>query len=382
MRTFIIHLLLFVLPLGIFFAPAFIVLFASGEFTPLASIGTLSRGRDRIVVGPAYSYFRDEYQLHETFVRRPVVIALGSSRVGEFHSEFLKNPSSFYNASGSIGSLSGFADFIKHLSQPPQIIIAGMDQYFFNPENAKNNTVTRPDPFTVHTQAYDPFFESFFRNGGWWKVSADYFSGKFTLADIFAHPESAVKTIGLIARTNGIGFTNDGSNYGKIARYPSEILKGIDALAGSITDTNGDEYGSSISTDALAELRVFLTSAKAKGIIVIGFLPPIAHKEYQALAQHPHAAYAYAFQNLGPVLASVYKEYGFDLYDFSDISSFGGSDNEMFESKHGGGKMYLRLFIRMVGGSASLSSLTDLPSLKEKLASATSTYDVVGMAGN
>jgi len=381
MRIFIKNLFLFLLPLGIFFAPAFIVFFVSGEFTPIASIGVLSRDTDRIVVGQIYNNFRDRYQLQETFIRHPEIISLGSSRVGEFHSEFLKNPNSFYNASGSIGSLSGFTDFIKHLPQPPQIIIAGMDQYFFNPENAKNNTVTRPDPFTVSVQAYDPFFESFFRNGGWWKIYADYFLGKFTLADIFVSPLNASMTIGLNARINGSGFTNDGSNYDNVIRYPSKIFQGIDVLAGSITDTNGDEYGSGISTDALAELRVFLTSAKSKNITVIGFLPPISHKEYQALKQHPNAIYAYAFKNLGTTLSAVYKEYGFDFYDFSDISSFESSDDEMIESKHGSGKMYLRLFIKIAENNASLRPFVDLPALGKKLASATSTYDVAGIAG-
>jgi len=381
MHAFLKNLLLFLVPLGIFFAPAFIVLFASGEFTPIASIGALSRDINRIVVGPAYSYFRNEYQLHEVSVRHPVIIALGSSRVGEFHSEFLKNPNSFYNASGSIGSLSGFTDFIKHLPQPPQIIIAGMDQYFFNPENAKNNTVKRSDPFLVHTRAYDPFFESFFRNGGWWKVYADYFSEKFTLADIFISSKNSAATVGLLARINGSGFTNDGSNYDNVIRYPFKISQGIDTLVASITDTNGDEYGNGISLDALAELHAFLASAKAKGITVIGFLPPISHKEYKALGQHPDAVYAYAFKNLAPTLVTVYKEYGFDFYDFSDISSCGSSDDEMAESKHGSGKMYLRLFIRMAENNTSLRPLVDLSVLKAKLANATSTYDVAGIAG-
>jgi len=381
MRTFIAHLLIFLLPLVILFTPAFIVLFISGEFTSLENIGTLSRSTDRIVVGPAYSYFRSEYQLNEVSVRRPAVIALGSSRVGEFHSEFFKNPNVFYNTSGSIGSLSGFNDFIKHLSQPPQIIIAGIDEYFFNPENAKNNTVKRPDPFIVHTKIYDPFFESFLRNGGWWKVYADYFSGKFILSDIFTCPQRDVRTIGLLACINNSGFTNDGSNYDNIVLYPSEISQGIDAVAASITDTNGDDYGSNISTDAIAELRIFLTSAKEKGINVIGFLPPISHKEFQALKQHPDAVYSYAFKNLYSTLAAVFKEYGFDLYDFSDISSWGSSDDEMAESKHGSGKMYLRLFIQMAENNESLAPLVDIPNLKEKLANATSTYFISEIAG-
>lgn len=49
-------------------------------------------------------------------------------------------------------------------------------------------------------------------------------------------------------------------------------------------------------------------------------------------------------QTLAPTLSATYREYGFDFYDFSDIASLGGADVEMIDAKHGGEKMYLRLF--------------------------------------
>ena len=349
------------------------------------TIEELSRGERTILVGQAYSNFRAEYQLHETSVSRPLVMTLGNSRVGEFRAAFFKEPNVFYNTTGTTGALSDYRHFVEQLAdKPPKIIIANMNYSFFNPEEAKNLAVERPDPFGASQSApYDIALEAFVRNGGWWKVYADYFAGKFTLADIFTPARSAVMTIGLRALSTSSGFTNDGSDYyGNIIDYPLNqqgTLLAIDALAASITNTNGDEYGSGISSDALAELRVFLALAKKKDIVVIGFLPPISHAEYEALQQHPDASYTYAFKNLGPTLASVYKEYGFDFYDFSDILSFGSSDSEMVDRKHGGEKMYLRLFIQMAEGSKSLQPLVNLPYLKERLARATSTYYVFGL---
>ena len=381
MRAFILNLLLFLLPLGIFFTPACVVLFMSGEFTPLASIGALSRSANHVIVGPAYNNFRDAYQLQEVSIRRPEITALGSSRVGQFRAVFFKDPNFFYNASGSIGALSEFADFLKHLPEPPRIVIAGMDHYFFKPENAGNNVTMRPDPFTVPVQTYDPFFESFFRNGGWWKIYADYFSGKFKFADFFAPSRETIQTIGLRALSNESGFTNDGSNYNaKSTRQ--EAFQSIDTLAKSITSIEGDEYGNGISTDALHELQMFLTFAREQNITVIGFLPPVAHTVYQELEKHPDAHYAYAFKNLGSVLASLYKKYGFDFYDFSDITSFRSSDSEMVEAKHGGEKMYLRILIQMAEQNSSLRPFVDIPYLKERLANATSSYYVFGITAD
>lgn len=386
MRAFIKKLAFFLLPLAALFAPAFVILLWSGEFYPLSMVEHLMNQPQPILVGQAYSNFGPALQIDEVIARAPKVITLGNSHVGEFRSAFFKEPTIFYNTTGAVGPLSDYVYFINRLATPPKIIIANMEQTLFTPENAKNHVMSRPNPFTARDQPYDPFLESFFRNGGWWKVYTDYFSGKFTLADVFTPRQSPGVIIGLRARTTGDGFTNDGSSYwGNAIRSPlvqKKTLSDIDALAASITDTNGDVYGDAISNDSLAELRTFLELCKTRGITVIGFLPPLAYKEYRALKEHPRSTYASSFKSLAPTLAAVYRTYGFDFYDFTDISSFGSSDVEMVEAKHGGEKMYLRLFIKMAGGSTALNPLVDLSYLKERLASATSTYYVFGIESN
>ena len=381
MRLFIKNLLLFLLPFFVVFAPSFLVLFFAGEFYPLEHVGAMARLSTPILVGPAYSNYRLQYQFQEVVQRQPQIVALGSSRVGQFSSLFFKDPHTFYNAAGTGGALSNFRYFVDGTSlHPPKILLAGMDQYYFNPEDAKNNVVHRPNPFIDPVAAYDPFFESFFRQGGWWKVYADYAAGKFTLHDVLVPRNRPVKFVGIHSLATTDGFKNDGSDYyAGVIQSPAEREKmhaGIESLASSITDTHGDEYGGGISPDSLQELRLFLADAKQKGIVVIGFIPPVSHAVYEELQAHPNATYAYAFKNLGGVLAGVYKEYGFELYDFTDLEAYGSSDKEMAEAKHGSEKTYLRLFIQMAQKNALLGAAANMPTLQVKLGAASSQYEV------
>ncbi len=380
MRLFLTICALFLAPLVLLFAPAIILLSSVGEFYAPETVGKLAREGHAIVVGNAYSNVRSGYQLQETLLRKPLVIALGTSRVGGFRSAFFTDPNIFYNDTGTGGVLSNFRYFLEKLKHPPRIIIAGMDPYFFNPEEAKNSVVVRPDPFLKRVSWYEPFFSSLFTGGGWWRIYRDYATGKFTLKNVFGPRVGGPTLVGLRAVADSNGFLNDGSNYfGDVIhdkRNQEKVRAGILALAERISQTYGDEYGSGISPEALAEVRRFLDTAKKNNSEVIGFLPPLSHAVYERLQAFPEASYAYAFHNLGRVLTEVYREYGYDFYDFSDIESFGGSDREMVESKHGSEKIYLRLFIQMAHMNKPLGALVDIPSLTHKLMKTKSDFEV------
>lgn len=384
MKIFIRNLFIFLAPFLVFLTPPFIVLLWSGEFYPLSTVEKLFSQSRPIVFGDAYSNYSSELRFNEVVERSPKVVTLGNSHVGQFRSVFFKNPDVFYNTTGMAQALSDYVHFIEQFeTKPPKIIIANMEQDMFNPENAGNNPVTRPNPFPIQkSNVYDPFFESLFRNGGWWKVYADYFSGKFTFSDVFSTQQSPVLTIGLRARADGNGVTNDGSDYaGDIIHNLSnqqKIIPNINVLAAHLPEAYLKQYGDAISNDALSELRTFLALSKKNGVFVIGFSPPIAHQIY--LTQERRNAYA--FKNLAPTLSEIYNEYGFDYYDFSEITTFGSADTEMVEAQHGGEKMYLRMFIRMAEQTAQLGQIVDLPYLEKHLANATSTYYVFGIEGD
>ena len=382
MRAFLIKTVLFMLPLAMIIAPPLVVLGLSGEYYPVRSLVALSQSAHRILIAEGYSNYVQEYQYTEVVDRTPALVFLGTSRVGEFRSVFVADPNQAYNAAHSVAALSDFRHFIQDVPTPPQVVVAGMDQYFFDPADAKNTTITRPDPFTTHSAWWDPFFESLFRNVGWMKVYGDYAQDKFDFSQVFA-PAADPTLIGLRARATGDGTTNDGSDYyGSIITSTdkqSKALKSIHTLAAAISEVSGDEYGDSISPEALAEVRAFLAAARERHVTVIGFLPPVSHEVYTKLRQHAEAPYADTVSTLGPTLQALYREFGYDFYDFSDITTFNSSDGEMVEAKHGGEKMYLRMFITMAHASPALRTLTDLPYLERQLASSTSQYAVFGL---
>lgn len=369
---------LFSLPFILVFLPSFVLLASAGEFYSTRYIETFAEN-PHLLVGMAYSYYRAEYQLDETLARHPLVISLGNSRAGQFRSEFFADPSVFYNTTEAAPYLSNMVDFLNELPNPPRIIIADMDHYYFEPGDGYYSPYDQSDTFLPHSATLDPFVESYFRNGGWWEAYLDYASGKYTLADVFG--PHATTTFGLRALATGDGFLSDGSDYrgyeySHEAATEAAVQAAIQTEASGVSATYGDKYGSTIPQGALDELRTFLSRAQQEHVFVIGYLPPIPHAIYEAVKDHPDAPYAYGFRNLAPTLASIYHQYGFDFYDFSDPNSFGSSDQEMVDQDHGSEKMYLRLFIIMAEKSKPLGALVNVPSLEKSLAAATSSYVV------
>ncbi len=384
MRYFCKTLLLFLLPLLFVFIPAAYVLYQAGEFYSLKQVSAALQTGQAILYGPAYSNARQELQKEITAERKPEILAIGNSRVGGFRDVFFKKPSAFYNATGAIGAMTDFKYFLEAVAPyHPQILIANMDHYYFSPEQAKNNVVTRPNPFGTSSSLLDVAAEAFVRNGGWWKIYRDYTEHKFTLADLFQKTPEQKKSIGLRAIVERAGALYDGSDYyGKTIYTPSvqqQTSEAIHELAESISPDFGDWYGSDISKSALAQLRELLSYCKEQHIFVIGFLPPIAHEEYVRIQSFPNASYSYARTYLAPTLEGIYREFGFDFYDFSDIAQLSSSDAEMIDQKHGSEKLYARISLHMASKSAVLSSYIDQPSLSIRLRNATSSLVLFGL---
>ena len=383
MKRFLLHSLLFSLPLLCVFVPSAVVLWYSGELDSLSTIEALQMRTDSTTAyTAAYSNFVYKLKQELTVRKHPSVLALGSSHVGQFRSLFFKDPSSFYNASNATAAMSDFSYFIDSLGDAqPQVLIMSTDISAFDPSTSRDHLV-RPNRFGDSISPTDVVTESLITNQAWWKVYADYAAGKFSLSDVFALHTSPT-TIGLYARANDSGYLNDGSTYdGKIltsTREQQKELQAIHTLAASISTTTGYEYGSSISPETLRSLADFLTLCKTKHIYVIGFIPPIPHEVYQKMSTFPTATYRTPLETLAPTLKALYTSYGFDFFDFSDIAAYGSSDQEMVDPYHGSEKTYLRLFIQMAKQDTVLAPLVDVQDLQQRLDQSTSPYVVFGV---
>ena len=117
----------------------------------------------------------------------------------------------------------------------------------------------------------------------------------------------------------------------------------------------------------------FLNYCYIKDVYVIGFLPPYAQEIYDKIKED--GGYEYIFK-LRDELNSIFNKYDYQVFDFTDMSSFGAEKCEVIDGIHASEKAYLRLFIKMAESDKKLAKYVDIIYLKDKLESENSCYDV------
>ncbi len=132
MKKFIRNLTIFLLPILCLLGFNLFILTLSGElFSPDRIIACQST--DNGLIGLAYSNPIKYIKLKITEHKKPKILLLGTSRVMQFRDFFFNNPELFYNAGGAISKIKDFNIFINTLeTENIQIVIVGLDQYFFN----------------------------------------------------------------------------------------------------------------------------------------------------------------------------------------------------------------------------------------------------------
>ena len=371
-RQFFKKLLLFLLPLILVFPPPFFVFYFSGELTPMPTIVEKQRSNNLVLYGPSYFTELPEGPIRPITIheRQPKILALGDSRVLQFRSKFFKDSKNFYNGGGLIDELDDFKKIIAGISigAEPKLLLMDLeqDQFISFSANATANSTS-----TIRRINY--------WINGWRKAYFDFFLGKYSISDLLAsNPgQDGVFRIGLNARANNNGMRNDGSYfYGK---YTSEVHErpNFDESYRQIREGAGSfAYANDVAPGSIATVEAFLGYAKSRGIYVIGFLPPFPHAIYTVVHSGAHE-YGY-LDKLEPLLAPIFKKYGYAFYNFSDLADLGATDKETIDGLHVSEKATLRLFIKMAEQNFTLQNYVDLPYLKEKLAGATGAYNVFG----
>lgn len=381
-RRFIIKFLIFLIPLLIIVSIPMSVLFGSKEhYQPIKVIKMQSSILKPVLFGQAYTDEMAYYKLNMVKEKNPQVVVLGTSRVMTFRSKFFKDEYRFVNAGGGITRINHFRIFLDNIPEEnyPELLIIGLDQYFFNEnwDDLKDDDYKDNKIYVGNEQS--PI--GIFLNSEKWltifkKIVKDLISRKYSIKDIFDSNDSII-SIGLNAIINNNGFLNDGSyRYGEIISNPenAEDYKYKDTYTRIEKGIRRFEYGDEVNKNALEELELFLKDCQEKGINVIGFLPPYAHEIFEKM-RDMREDYQYLFK-LYNLINPIFEKYSYEFYDFSDIHSFGGTDNETIDGFHGSEKANLKLFIKIIEDGEILKGYTDLDYLRLKLEESESDYDV------
>ena len=381
---------IFLVPLVVVIGFPIAIILMSGE---VASYEWVARrqlnSRTLVLYGPAASAAEGGFKLVSTRMRMPRYLAMGSSRVMSFRSRFFSDSRAFYNSGGAVGGIKHFQLFLDNMpvGHEPKIAIMCFEQRYFNASNAQ----ARSDDYQDWLHQKQDKGRTII-DGVRTMYRRILIEHKYKLAQLFPTPVhddytlsqmiGAIRSldrIGLMAIVNDSGYRNDGSYYyGKIVADPNNPelpdFHFRDTLGRVKRGDLGFQYGNDISSEALAAIPELLDYCKRRGIHVVAFLPPFAPTLLDTMRRTGRYDY---IDKIAKEAGPVFREHGVELFDFTDMRTFGSSDFEAIDGWHGGEKAYLRMFIIMAEHDPVLASEVDLPALKQRLAGAAdSNYDI------
>lgn len=339
------------------------VLYISNELMPVDDVikNQLSNNK-AYLYGLAYSN-QDAYYKKELLIQsKPTVLALGTSRVMQFRSYFFAKDAKFTNAGGGIANIYQFIPFFENISSAvkPDIIIIGLDQYFFNDNWNDNN---RFDPKSYKRSLNNiPTATSIITDSSY-ALFKDILKRKVKLKQLASF--SGEQKVGMSAIMNSDGFRNDGSyRYGSRVTSPQKLddYQFRDTFNRIKCGNNRFEYGSYVSKSAVNELDSILSYCKKKNIYVIGFLPPFAPSVVDRMKKEG-VKYKYLWQ-INPIVTPIFERYKYKFFDFTDMTEFGSTDREFIDGFHGSDITYAKIFVSMSKSVSLLNKYSNLSQLE------------------
>jgi hypothetical protein len=305
----------------------------------------------------AFSSGIERYKLAAARRFRPVLLALGTSRMMQVQNAHFKEGTRFYNGSQGGEHLQDMRLFLEALEPAePKVLLLGLDHFFFHPQlDYRKAYYQDPKEFKRCMESDESDLRCF--QSSWTKVYKGLLQHSLSINDLLAS-RKRTKSIGIAALSRGEGFRADGS-----FQYGSQD-------AGGVSDPSNPDYGfkktltliekgtdrlepgETVSPAALADLRELLSYCKQRGIHVVGFLTPFPHTIWVRLKESGRYGYMTSvFQAINPLFA----EAGCTLADFSDMAVVGMDDSEAINGEHANARTYGIILKRLAAMDAKLA---------------------------
>jgi hypothetical protein len=377
-----LRLALFSLPLLLFFGAPAAALWLGGEWMRADEIrDRQSATSGRLVLhGPAFSN-RVIYQKTRLIdERRPQVLTLGTSRVLQFRAGFFLPEVRFFNGGSCIQRIVHFRPLLANIPQDrqPEVLILGLDQYWFNPKSGYSDIVGRGDAWFEEQRTNELDRLEILRHN-WWTIDRDLWTGAVPVRQLLSRPGRADR-IGFTALVWNQGTRTDGSYRYRAFYYNLDDPRHHDRnFQESFRKIDHGllpyEWSRELHPPALKEMEALLAECTRRGVMVVGFLPPFAHPLIERMARVP-GHYEY-MARLEPALRPLFEQHGFELYNFTDSAQLGTPDREATDGFHGTERTYLRLLIAMLRQGSALNAYASLPELEQVLATTTAPSELV-----
>lgn len=333
-RVIVIALLIFLVPLGL--SEYLKNRFSEFEAKDIAAIqanlpnALYLSGLDQDVSG---------YKLELSKLRKPDIVAIGSSRAMQVRSEFVNG--TLVNWGGvarTIGQLHWAAQEIVALKQKPKLALIFLDPWWFNERYLDGR-----DVFALHDERVGNVFRTAF-----------VLTSRAIRYGISTRPDR----LGMAAIQSDQGYDSYGSFHYLSRVTGAEKIQDVKfrrtlRMIGTQEDrfAGGDEPNP-YAVNRWHEIRALLEKNGIKAVAIVAPMAPDAIDLMRKNGTH----------NLYFTLA---KKLGGDVADFIDPASFDGSDNcEFLDGFHGGEVTYARMLLTLAGQRPDVSQFINLEFLR------------------
>jgi hypothetical protein len=331
LRQFLWRVLSFSLLPGVVLVFGEAVLYGSGELWPVDRVLAYQRAHADALYLRAVDQAFYAYKYRGIIQTAPSILVAGSSRTMKFRAEmFGDRAGAFYNAGGLLNSVRDVNDLCETLpsSRTPEVLLLGLDLWWFN--------AGVPPAYELRSEV---------DKAGW----PTFEQHVLALRWLFTHPSSLAReavsltrrsdrNLGINARENGGGFRADGSFR---ARWPTPRSDAewrfVDRETPPIiervrTASANFPPAAAVSPQRLALLDRALTCFDARGVLVVGYLPPFSSEVVAALhSDQRHSRFWLEFTRTMP---DVFRAHDFPLVDASELAAFGMDDRAMSDGMH------------------------------------------------
>lgn len=362
MRSFKLKLLLFFGPIAALFSLPALVLGLSLEACSADFIAERHyAGPREAVYGPAYTNPDARYKLASAWLRRPRLLAMGSSRALELTSDlFTLDEGHFYNAGLLTERLFEFRRALAHLPLDDcKGVILVLDQWNFNPNwpNHGDNPLYERELAAGSSDVLNAL------QRGVWRTWRDMGTGSLELKPLL----EGAANLGVSAKTRGNGFRWDGSYlYADVFADPQNAkdYRFRYSLSGIAEGRFRYEFATSVDHGAVEELQRLVAELRRRNIDAVAYLPPFAPTVERALREGGRHRY---LEVIGPTVAPVFAAAGFPFVDSTSCESIGCSDAEFVEGLHPGTSVDARILIALADKAPWLDAWVDQAALRARL---------------
>ena len=286
-RNFAFCVLFFFSPLLLFIVSVKGALWKTGETIPASIIASRQQSEEIVWLRDSFDQAIFPYKSIAYEMRKPRIVALGSSRAMKFRSQmFGRDSTGFFNGGGLIRSIADLERFEASLnaSNTPQIILLGIDHWWLNgrlpdePQHLDDAVFN----WRAHMEVWRRLAKKQTRKDGQPAIRE-----RLQLA----LKKNDVRTVGIRAQLTGGGFRSDGSKASEESppvsaqqwRLPdNDWLNKLRRGEGDCLPTTG------VDPELRERLRAVLQQLQKRNIFVLIFAPPLSSEAAKIITHVPH----------------------------------------------------------------------------------------------